>query len=275
MSATIEDTDRENVIPTAEVSKAGRLVSLDVFRGLTVAGMILANNPGSWGSVYAPLQHAKWDGWTPTDLIFPSFLFIVGVSITFALSKRLDAGRPSRGPVQGRPTDAHHLRRRPGAGGFSEVRQLADDPDSRRPGPDRPLLWRRVDDLPVHPGPWADPRGDRSAPGVLGDDDAHPRPRLRGRGSGEGTRPRLVPRPALASGTHLQAGLRSRGAPEYLAPRSPPRCSASSPVTGSDRAGRDTSSTPACSSRDRPPLSLDRPGVRPSRSTRPSGAARS
>ena len=67
---------------------SGRLASLDVFRGLTVAGMILVNN-GS-GPAYAPLQHAEWDGWTPTDLVFPFFLFIVGVSITFALSKRLD-----------------------------------------------------------------------------------------------------------------------------------------------------------------------------------------
>ncbi len=66
---------------------SGRLVSLDVFRGLTVAAMILANN-GS-GPTYAPLHHAEWNGWTPTDLIFPFFLFIVGVSITFALSKRM------------------------------------------------------------------------------------------------------------------------------------------------------------------------------------------
>ena len=64
------------------------MTSLDVFRGVTVAGMILANN-GS-GESYAPLHHAEWNGWTPTDLIFPSFLFIVGVSITFALSKRMD-----------------------------------------------------------------------------------------------------------------------------------------------------------------------------------------
>ena len=84
-------------IATTPATKPGRLVSLDVFRGLTVAGMILANNPGSGGAVYPPLKHATWDGWTPTDLIFPSFLFIVGVSITFALSKRLDdpAGRPA------------------------------------------------------------------------------------------------------------------------------------------------------------------------------------
>ncbi len=62
-----------------------RLLSLDAFRGLTVAGMILVNNPGSWDHIYPPLEHAPWNGWTPTDLIFPFFLFIVGVSITFAL----------------------------------------------------------------------------------------------------------------------------------------------------------------------------------------------
>ncbi len=64
---------------------ATRLLSLDAFRGLTVAGMILVNNPGDWGHIYPPLEHAEWHGWTPTDLIFPFFLFIVGVSITFAL----------------------------------------------------------------------------------------------------------------------------------------------------------------------------------------------
>lgn len=62
-----------------------RLLSLDFFRGLTVAGMTLVNNPGDWGHIYAPLEHAPWNGWTPTDLVFPFFLFIVGVSITFAL----------------------------------------------------------------------------------------------------------------------------------------------------------------------------------------------
>jgi predicted acyltransferase len=58
-----------------------RLRSLDVFRGITVAGMVIVNNPGDWSTVYWPLLHAEWDGWTPTDLIFPFFLFIVGVSI--------------------------------------------------------------------------------------------------------------------------------------------------------------------------------------------------
>ena len=61
-----------------------RLVSLDVFRGLTMAAMVIVNNPGDWGNVYWPLLHAEWHGCTPTDLIFPFFLFIVGVSITLS-----------------------------------------------------------------------------------------------------------------------------------------------------------------------------------------------
>jgi len=63
-----------------------RLLSLDFLRGLTVAAMILVNNPGSWGHIYAPLEHAEWNGCTPTDLVFPFFLWIVGVSIAFAMS---------------------------------------------------------------------------------------------------------------------------------------------------------------------------------------------
>lgn len=71
--------------------KSQRLLSLDFFRGLTVAAMILVNNPGSWGHIYAPLEHAEWNGCTPTDLVFPFFLFIVGVSIAYAMgSKKLD-----------------------------------------------------------------------------------------------------------------------------------------------------------------------------------------
>ena len=61
-----------------------RLRSLDVFRGATVAAMVIVNNPGDWGTVYWPLLHAEWHGWTPTDLIFPFFLFIVGVSLALA-----------------------------------------------------------------------------------------------------------------------------------------------------------------------------------------------
>lgn len=68
-----------------------RLVSLDAFRGITIAGMILVNNPGSWSNVYPPLLHAEWHGWTPTDLIFPFFLFIVGVAITLSFQKQLSS----------------------------------------------------------------------------------------------------------------------------------------------------------------------------------------
>jgi predicted acyltransferase len=74
----------------------GRMAALDVFRGLTIAGMILVNNPGSWEAIYSPLEHAAWHGWTPTDLIFPFFLFIVGVSITLALGRRKDSGGTKR-----------------------------------------------------------------------------------------------------------------------------------------------------------------------------------
>jgi len=78
------------------VEKSKRLVSLDAFRGITIAAMILVNNPGTWNAVYKPLQHAHWNGWTPTDLIFPFFLFIVGVAIVFAFSKRLTLGQTKK-----------------------------------------------------------------------------------------------------------------------------------------------------------------------------------
>ena len=68
------------------------MVSLDVFRGATIAGMILVNDPGSWGHIYPPLEHAEWNGWTPTDLIFPFFLFIVGVSLTLSFPSRMARG---------------------------------------------------------------------------------------------------------------------------------------------------------------------------------------
>ncbi len=66
---------------------AQRYLALDVLRGMTVALMILVNNPGSWGHIYAPLKHAAWHGCTPTDLVFPFFLFVVGVSMFFSFSK--------------------------------------------------------------------------------------------------------------------------------------------------------------------------------------------
>lgn len=89
--AAVETTHTQ---PLAEASQPGRLVSLDVFRGLTVMAMILVNNPGDWGHIYPPLEHARWHGCTPTDLIFPFFLFIVGVSVVYALSGVKERGGP-------------------------------------------------------------------------------------------------------------------------------------------------------------------------------------
>lgn len=84
--------------PLAEASQPGRLISLDVFRGLTVMAMILVNNPGDWGHIYPPFEHAEWNGCTPTDLIFPFFLYIVGVSLVYALDGVKQRGGP-QGPV--------------------------------------------------------------------------------------------------------------------------------------------------------------------------------
>ena len=109
---------------------ATRLVSLDVFRGLTMAAMVIVNNPGDWDNVYPPLLHAQWHGWTPTDLIFPFFLFIVGVSVTLSRKSSVQHGsstrrnHPGAGPV---PRRISLLR--PGA--------LADP---WRPAADRDLL---------------------------------------------------------------------------------------------------------------------------------------
>jgi len=73
---------------TAAENSSGRFISLDAFRGFTIAAMILVNFPGNGEHVFPPLEHARWNGWTPTDLIFPFFLFIVGVSIVLSLTKR-------------------------------------------------------------------------------------------------------------------------------------------------------------------------------------------
>jgi predicted acyltransferase len=77
-----------------------RLVSLDVFRGLTVAGMLLVNDPGTWSAIYPPLRHADWHGWTPTDLIFPFFLFIVGITTQLSISARRARGDDERAIVR-------------------------------------------------------------------------------------------------------------------------------------------------------------------------------
>src|SRR5438876_9086147 len=73
-----------------------RLDSLDVFRGLTVAAMILVSTPGTWDGVYPQLEHAAWNGWTVADLVFPFFLFAMGAAVPFALARRRTAPRRVR-----------------------------------------------------------------------------------------------------------------------------------------------------------------------------------
>ena len=69
-----------------------RILSLDAFRGFAIAAMLLVNNPGDWGHIYAPLEHARWNGWTFTDWVFPFFVFIAGMAMTISLARRAQAG---------------------------------------------------------------------------------------------------------------------------------------------------------------------------------------
>src|SRR5215472_2075476 len=97
-------TQATNVTIESKPKSSVRLYSLDVFRGTTIAAMILVNNPGN-DSAYALLDHAKWNGWTPTDLIFPFFLFIVGVSLVLSFRARVEKG-------ESKPTLLLHTLRR-------------------------------------------------------------------------------------------------------------------------------------------------------------------
>lgn len=81
----------------ADTPSPSRLQSLDAFRGATIAAMILVNNPGSWSNIYPQLEHARWNGWTMTDWIFPFFLWIVGVAMTLSFQKRKDRGESAGG----------------------------------------------------------------------------------------------------------------------------------------------------------------------------------
>lgn len=82
--------------PVAAAPASSRWLALDALRGLTIAAMILVNNPGDWGHIYAPLEHARWHGCTFTDLIFPTFLFVVGAAIVPATTRQLQRGRSPR-----------------------------------------------------------------------------------------------------------------------------------------------------------------------------------
>lgn len=85
-------TETGNIPAFSPPNKPKRLASVDALRGITVAAMLLVNDPGDWGHVFAPLDHAKWNGYTPTDFIFPMFLFVMGVSIALGILPRLEKG---------------------------------------------------------------------------------------------------------------------------------------------------------------------------------------
>jgi len=84
------------VSPAREVTQSGRLLSVDVLRGLTIAFMVLVNNNGNEAAAYWPLKHAAWNGFTPTDLVFPTFLFLVGITTVFSTASRLAKGETKR-----------------------------------------------------------------------------------------------------------------------------------------------------------------------------------
>ena len=72
---------------SATTTKSSRILAIDILRGITIAGMILVNNPGNWGRIFAPFEHAEWNGMTPTDLVFPFFMFVMGMCIYIAMKK--------------------------------------------------------------------------------------------------------------------------------------------------------------------------------------------
>jgi len=96
--ATTESVPHSTVAVTNPKSSSQRLTSVDVYRGLMVAGMILVDNPGSDELACSPIKHAQWNGWTPADFIFPSFVFLVGVSMMFSFPARM-AGCESRSQI--------------------------------------------------------------------------------------------------------------------------------------------------------------------------------
>ena len=96
----VDDARGEVTSTAAQPPVSERLIALDVFRGMTIAGMLLVNNPGTWSAIYPPLEHAEWNGWTPTDLIFPFFLFIVGVTTHLSLGRRKAEGADRRALVR-------------------------------------------------------------------------------------------------------------------------------------------------------------------------------
>jgi predicted acyltransferase len=91
LMSSVASVNSSHAVSGGELTES-RIVSLDVFRGLAVAGMILVTDPGTYSAVYWPLLHSQWNGWTPTDMIFPGFLFAVGIAITLSFASRMERG---------------------------------------------------------------------------------------------------------------------------------------------------------------------------------------
>ncbi|PYO74059.1 MAG: hypothetical protein DMD67_14280 [Gemmatimonadetes bacterium] len=176
-----------------------RLRSLDAFRGLTIAGMLLVNDPGSWSYVYPPLDHAEWNGWTLTDLIFPFFLFIVGISLTLSFSRRMEQGAT--------PPDL--------------LRKVGSRADSNHGGvaADRPGVSRYGHIVSHHPGASAAVDRRRPARGLLGDDDARSGARVRRGHPRAAGQSRPIRGPGGPRGAPLEGGLGPRGDPEHVSGR--------------------------------------------------------
>lgn len=83
----MKSTSTISAAPTVKPVRSQRYFALDVLRGMTIALMVVVNNPGSWSNIYAPFEHAAWNGFTPTDLVFPTFLFVIGNAMSFSLRK--------------------------------------------------------------------------------------------------------------------------------------------------------------------------------------------
>ena len=107
MTTTSSTPDHRQIIPRS-LHAPSRLLSLDVLRGLTIAFMILVNNNGNEAAAYWPLKHAAWNGFTPTDLVFPTFLFLVGISTVFSTASRLAQGATNAIALPSRPSPVHH-----------------------------------------------------------------------------------------------------------------------------------------------------------------------
>ncbi len=83
----LQGKDGETATTGPQFARPARMTALDILRGFAVAGMILVNNPGSWVHIYPPLDHAAWTGWTPTDVVFPMFLFASGVALSLGMPR--------------------------------------------------------------------------------------------------------------------------------------------------------------------------------------------